>query len=131
MNFKKPYYENCLQMNGENIFNFTMKEVPVLINKNLVKNNFLSVNDVQYFIFHQANAFMLNAIRRKCKIPKEKFIIEIENTANTVSSTIPIAFQKTFYLDRNINLKDCQNIMLVGFGVGLSMASCIVYYESN
>jgi len=131
VNFQNPEFENSLHMDGGNIFNFTMKEVPVLVNKNITKNDLSAIEDIKYFIFHQANAFMLNAIRRRCKIPQDKFIIEMKESANTVSSTIPIAFQNSFYLSNDKNLLDGQKIMLVGFGVGLSMAACTITYENS
>ena len=130
INYQKPVFDNCLHMNGQNIFNFTLSQIPNLISRNLSLNNYDSINDIQYFIFHQANSFMLNAIRRRCKISRKNFIIDMKNTGNTVSSTIPVAFQNKFYNGNTVNLNKNQNIMLVGFGVGLSMASCIVNYEN-
>jgi len=83
---------NHLFMNGPEIFNFTLENVPSTVNKCLIKNS-LSIDDVNFVIFHQANKYMLNHLRRKIKIPDEKFYINIENTGNTVSSTIPIALK--------------------------------------
>ncbi len=105
-------FDNFLYMNGKEIFNFTAKNIPGLLNDNLLLNQ-LQLEEIDQFIFHQANTFMLNFLRKKIGIPKEKFLIEMENYGNTVSSTIPIAF-KTVFEQQN------DKVMLVGFGVGYS-----------
>ncbi len=109
-----------LFMNGTEIFNFTLKSIPNLINDVLIKNK-LDLNDIDLFIFHQANKFMLNHLRRKIGIDKEKFIIDLESTGNTVSSTIPICINKYYK-------EFCKSkyILLCGFGVGYSWGACII-----
>ena len=83
---------NYLFMDGTAVFNFTIQNVPILVNENLTKNN-LDIKDVDQFIFHQANTFMLNYLRKRIGIEPEKFIIDMENCGNTVSSTIPIVLK--------------------------------------
>ena len=61
-----------LNMNGANVFNFAIKEVPEQINK-LLKNSNQSLNDIDYFVFHQANDFIINHISKKIGIPQKKF----------------------------------------------------------
>ena len=109
-----------LYMNGSEIFNFTLEAVPNLVN-NLYEKNGLTEADVDQYVFHQANKFMLNTIRKICHFPKEKFYINLEHTGNTVSSTIPIALKD--FLSQN---SDANIIMLAGFGVGLSWAGCVI-----
>ena len=107
---------NHLHMNGPEIFNFTIEKVPETVNMILIKNN-LALDEVDYFIFHQANKYMLNYLRKKIGIPKEKFYIDLETTGNNVSATIPIALKNA--INRGI-IKAGDKIMVVGFGVGLS-----------
>ena len=90
-----------------------------LINTLLINN--LKINEIDYFIFHQANKYMLEMMRRKMNIPSNKFIICIENYGNTVSNTIPIALRENFNSEL---FKRSKNIILCGFGVGLSMSIC-------
>lgn len=116
---KKSDNEKWLFMNGPEIFSFTSQQIPILVKKTLKKNNLL-LKDVDHFIFHQANKFMLNHIRKKCEIPEEKFIIDLENTGNTVSSTVPIVLSN---LNKDIKLN---TVLLAGFGVGYSMGGCII-----
>lgn len=119
---ENSYTDNHLYMNGPDIFNFTIEKIPVLIEATLKKNN-LTTEDIDYYIFHQANAFMLNFLRKKMKIPTEKFYINLENMGNTVSATIPIAIKDA--LSQNL-IKPNDRILLAGFGVGLSWGATII-----
>ena len=116
------FTKNDLYMNGIEIFNFTIQLVPDLVEKTLIKNN-LEKNEIDYFIFHQANSFMLNYLRKKIKIPKEKFYNNLEFSGNTVSSTIPIAIKLS---QKEGKIKKGDKVMLVGFGVGLSWGATIL-----
>jgi 3-oxoacyl-[acyl-carrier-protein] synthase-3 len=109
-----------LYMDGGAIFNFTLEAVPVLVEQVLEKNN-TAKDDVDLYVFHQANKFMLNAIRKVCVIPKEKFYINLEETGNTVSSTIPIVLYEA---QEQNELKG--NVLLTGFGVGYSWGGVIL-----
>lgn len=109
-----------LFMNGTEIFNFTGEFVPKLTEAILEKAD-LTKEDIDLFIFHQANKYMLNHLRKKIKIPEEKFFIAMEHCGNTVSSTIPIALYEA---QQEKRLKDCHNLVLAGFGVGYSWAAC-------
>ena len=113
---------NCLYMNGQNIFIFTIEKIPALVKEILEKNN-LTKNNVDYYIFHQANAHILRRQREILDIPEEKFYINLEKYGNTVSSTIPIALKDALETGK---IKRGQKIMLIGFGVGLSWGAMIV-----
>lgn len=114
-----------LFMDGAEIFNFTIRVVPRTIRDLLEKSN-STIDDIDMFVFHQANAFMLESLRKKMKIPKEKFCINNEHYANTVSSTIPMAIEIEI---QNGNIKSGDTVMLVGFGVGLSWGATIIKYK--
>jgi 3-oxoacyl-[acyl-carrier-protein] synthase-3 len=111
--------DDYLYMNGASIFSFTSKSVPRLVESVLLKNT-LSFDDINFFLFHQANKFMLDFIRKKINIPEEKFIYHMEKVGNTVSSTIPIALKESIFKKKE------GNILLSGFGVGYSWAGCII-----
>ncbi len=114
--------DNDIYMNGPDIFNFTISHVPVTFKNTLSINN-LDINDIDYFVFHQANKYMLNYLKDLCEIPKEKFFLSMEETGNTVSSTIPIALKKL--LDSGEIVKG-NKVMLLGFGVGYSWGGTII-----
>ena len=109
-----------LYMNGAEIFNFTGEFVPKLTEGILERAN-LSKENIDLFIFHQANKYMLNHLRKKIKIPEEKFFIGMEDCGNTVSSTIPIALYEA---QKQGRLTESKNLILAGFGVGYSWAAC-------
>lgn len=109
-----------LYMNGTEIFNFTIRSVPGLIKNILTKNN-LTIDNIDLFVFHQANKFMLNHLRKKIGIPEEKFLIDMEETGNTVSSSIPIVIAKNYE-----RFKNSKRVLLCGFGVGYSWGACII-----
>jgi 3-oxoacyl-[acyl-carrier-protein] synthase-3 len=109
-------------MNGQEIFNFTIEKVPGLIEKILKKNNF-TIEEIDYFIFHQANKYMLEYLRKKIRIPSEKFHNNTLLSGNTVSSTIPIALKESM----NLNIiKPGDKVLLAGFGVGYSWGATIL-----
>jgi 3-oxoacyl-[acyl-carrier-protein] synthase-3 len=108
-----------LYMNGPEIFNFTLSSVPAAVQSLLRKAN-CTANDIDLFVLHQANRFMLDRLRAKMNIPQERFAIELEDCGNTVSSTIPIALERAIARGE---LKAGQKLMLVGFGVGYSWAA--------
>ena len=111
-------------MNGEQVFNFTIDRVPLLIEETLLKNQ-MDKEDIDYYLFHQPNKFMLNTIRKVCGISKEKFYINLENIGNTTSSSIPNGLKDC--IDRDIIQKG-QNVMVAGFGVGLSWSATILKF---
>ena len=107
---------NNLYMNGPEIFNFTIKAVPKVVSETLEKNN-TTLEELDYVIFHQANRYMNDYLRKKINIPKEKFYLNLLHTGNTVSATIPIAIKDA--LDNKL-IKKGDKVLLVGFGVGYS-----------
>ncbi len=111
-----------LYMNGPEIFNFTINSVPSLVQKILDRND-QCVDTIDYSVFHQANEFMLKHLRKKCKIPKDKFYLNMKNVGNTVSSTIPIGLKAAMEekLIRNKN-----KVLIVGFGVGYSYGGTVI-----
>jgi len=112
-----------LYMDGGSIFSFTLKQVPKMTQTLLERSN-LSMENVDLFIFHQANAYMLEFLRKKLKIEKDRFYYYIENIGNTVSNTVPIALTNAI---KDCSLKGKHNVMLAGFGVGLSWSGCILH----
>ena len=107
-------------MNGSEIFSFTSESIPSLITKTLEKNK-LDLENIDLFVLHQANKFILNHLRKKIKINEDNFYIFLENCGNTVSSTIPIALNEAKKENRLTG-----NVLLCGFGVGYSWGSCVI-----
>lgn len=114
--------DDYLYMNGGAIFNFTLEAVPAMISKLLEKSDLIK-DDIDYYVFHQANKFMLNTIRKVCVLPKDKFYVDLSNTGNTVSSTVLIGLKECIN-DKMIKKGD--TVMIAGFGVGLSWGGSIL-----
>lgn len=117
-------YDDYLYMNGSAIFNFTLETVPKIINDTL-HNNKLEKGEIDYYVFHQANKFMLNTIRKVCGLPKDKFYIDLEETGNTVSSTVMIGLKQCL---NNHQINKDMKVMIAGFGVGLSWGGTILKF---
>ena len=115
-----PLSSDYLYMDGKAIFDFTSDIVPQMVDEALVKNH-LKMEDVDLFVFHQANKYMINYLRKLMEIEKDKFYVFMEKVGNTVSSTIPIALCEA---QQEGKLKG--NIVLAGFGVGLSYGATVI-----
>ena len=115
-----PISSDFLYMNGSEIFNFTLAEVPILVRDTISRND-LEFSDIDLFVFHQANKYIMNFMRKKIKIVESKFYYCLENVGNTVSSTIPIALSQA-QKDNRLH----GNILLAGFGVGYSWGGVIL-----
>ena len=116
------WYDDYLYMNGGAIFNFTLDAVPVMM-KEILKKNQLEKDQIDYYVFHQANRFMLNTIRKVCVLPKDKFYVNLSTTGNTVSSTVMIGLKDCM---ENGYIKGGDKVMISGFGVGLSWGGTIL-----
>lgn len=117
-------YDDYLYMDGGGIFNFTLDNIPAMKEEILTKNN-VSTNSIDLYVFHQANSFMLKTLRKVCCIPDEKFYINLENTGNTVSSTVLIGLKQC--IDAGL-ISSNMNVMVAGFGVGLSWGGTILKF---
>lgn len=116
-------WDDYLYMNGGGIFNFTAEAVPAMI-ENLLNKAKLKQEDIDLWIFHQANKYMINYIRKLLGIEKSKFFVFMEKVGNTVSNTIPIALYEA---KKEHRLKG--NVVLCGFGVGLSWGATILHCD--
>jgi 3-oxoacyl-[acyl-carrier-protein] synthase-3 len=114
-----------LFMNGAEIFTFTLKVVPQMVGALLEKAG-LRQEDVDLFVFHQANQYMLEHLRKRLKIPAGKFQLALADCGNTVSATIPIALKRAAGEGR---LSAGTLVMLVGFGVGYSWGATLVRWR--
>ncbi|MFN7890870.1 MAG: ketoacyl-ACP synthase III [Pirellula sp.] len=118
--------QDNLYMNGSEIFNFTLASVPKAVQE-LLRRSGKSLEEIDCFVFHQANQFMLEHLRKKVKIPSEKFHISMGEYGNTVSSTIPIAIKDALNEGK---IKSGDLVMLVGFGVGYSWGATLIRWVS-
>jgi 3-oxoacyl-[acyl-carrier-protein] synthase-3 len=117
-----PRTQDNLFMDGAEIFEFTLRVVPDAFHELLARAG-RTPEQVDLFIFHQANRYMLNSLRMALNIPENKFYVAMRHCGNTVSSTIPIAIK---HASLEGKLTPGTVAMLVGFGVGYSWGAVLV-----
>ena len=111
-----------LEMNGGEIFNFTLRVVAPLVAE-ILRRAGTTLADVDGVVPHQANAYMLEHLREKLGVPPEKFAVTLADCGNTVSSSIPIALRQwraepQWFVEKRT--------LLLGFGVGYSWGGCLL-----
>lgn len=112
-------------LNGMDVFSFGISKAPESVNKLSEKFN-LNHDNIDYFVFHQANMFMNEKIRKKLKLPAEKVPYSLKNYGNTSSATIPLTIISEL---QDVVQKNDVSFVGCGFGVGLSWGS--VYFKTN
>lgn len=108
-------------MDGTEVFNFVISNIPNSV-KSFLNRIELAAQDVSFFVFHQANKFMNNHLKKKLRIPNEKYISNLDRFGNTSSVSIPLVIS-TEMLN---NTLDKSNTLLCGFGVGMSWANALL-----
>lgn len=117
--------ETDLHMDGKGIFNFAVREVPQSVKRCLLLNG-KEERDIDYFLFHQANAFIVQKLYTIMNLPPEKCPVRMQNVANTVSSSIPLLLEE--FLPR---FTAGQQIIMSGFGGGLSWGTTYAKYKGE
>ncbi|GAM73817.1 3-oxoacyl-(acyl-carrier-protein) synthase [Vibrio ishigakensis] len=105
-------YYSFLEMNGGEVFSFTLKTVPKLINS-FLKDLRVNPEDIDNCVYHQANHFMLKHLSKKSKLKSDQVPISIDKYGNTSGASIPVTLCA-------VPRESHENTILVGFGVGLS-----------
>jgi 3-oxoacyl-[acyl-carrier-protein] synthase-3 len=113
-----------IEMNGQEVYNFAVKAVTDTVEA-LMEAEGITADDIAWIIPHQANARIVQAARKRLKIPEEKFFLNIEEYANTSAATIPIALDE---MNRNDKLKKGDLLLTVGFGAGLTYGGNILIW---
>ena len=117
---KDPEY--YMQMDGQAVFKFAVKKVPEVVNEVLSKNQ-VKKEEIVWYILHQANSRIVEAVAKRLDEPIEKFPMNLKEYGNTSSASIPILLDE---LNRQGRLKAGQKLVLAGFGAGLTWGAAIV-----
>ena len=113
-------------MDGAAVFNFTITDVPHDIKTSVIRAQ-ITIDDLDYFIFHQPNKFITDHFARKLKIPRDKVIYSLHKFGNTASVSIPL----TIVSELNPQLNGTKRkILMSGFGVGLSWGTLITELDN-
>jgi len=111
-----------IQMNGQEVYKFAVREVPIILEKLFKKMNYTS-NDVDWLVLHQANQRILDSVGDRLKIPGEKILSNLEKYGNTSAATIPLVMDEAI---RNNRIKQNDIIATSGFGAGLSWGAALI-----
>ena len=114
-----------LYMDGKGILEKAFTHIPTAIKTCLARNN-LNEKDIELFLFHQANAYIVNKLRELLKIPRTKCPVFLEHTANTVSSSLPL-----FFTEKKPELKNNKLYLLCAFGGGFSWGVALCKYKED
>ena len=114
--------DGYIEMDGQAVFKFAVKEVASGI-KELLEKNKLTVDDIDLFVLHQANRRIVEAASKRLGADVEKFPMNLDNCGNTSSASIPVLLDQ---LNRNNELKEKMKIVIAGFGAGLSIGADII-----
>ena len=114
-----------ITMNGKDVFQFAVRKVPQVI-KEVLKENELSTEDIDWFVLHQANARIVDAVARRLRLDIGKFPMNLQDYGNTSSASIPILLNE---LNRKGVLKKGQKLVLAGFGAGLSWGASVLDWD--
>ena len=116
-----------LVMKGDEVFNFVQRVVPPMI-ENLLEMAGRNKDDVDYYMFHQPNKFMLNKLANKMEVPQEKMPNNVvENFGNASGVSIPTVI--TYNLENRLK-NESLLVCLAGFGTGLTCASLLLHLEN-
>lgn len=111
-------------MEGADVFNFVIREVPRDFNR-LIQYSNIEIPSIDYFIFHQANSYINGFLAKKLKLPEEKLPATIHKFGNTSSVSIPL----TIISELKNNLSGHRRLLMSGFGVGLTWGTAVVDVE--
>lgn len=113
-----PPDPRCLYMNGFEVFRFGITKVPALMTR-FCEQHHADVSQFDWFVPHQANAYMLSELNKRIKFPADRVVQHFQLIGNTVSASIPLAIEA--YLRRG-KIQSGERLLLAGFGVGFSAA---------
>ena len=111
-----------IQMNGQEVYKFAIREVPIILD-NLFKKTNYSSGEVDWLVLHQANQRILDSVGERLKFPREKILSNLEKYGNTSAATIPLMMDEAL---RDYRIKQNDIIATSGFGAGLSWGAALI-----
>lgn len=114
-----------IQMDGKEVYRFATRQVPDCI-EDAVKKAGLSMEEIDYFFLHQANARILEAVGKRLSVPMEKIPMNLDHTGNISSASIPVLLDEFLKCG---TMKNGSKIVLAGFGAGLTYGACVLEWN--
>ena len=113
---------STIEMNGQEVYKFAVREVPLIIENLLKKINFNS-DQIDWLLLHQANQRILDSVGDRLNVPSDKILSNLSNYGNTSAATIPLMLDEAI---RNKKIKQNDIIATSGFGAGLSWGAALI-----
>ena len=121
---QKQEEQKMLWMDGQEVFKFAVRKVPECI-KEILKKSQLSVEEIDWFLLHQANKRIIQSVSKRLGVSEEKFPMNLEHYGNTSAASIPILLDEW---KRQGNLKEKNKVILSGFGAGLTWGAALLNF---
>lgn len=118
---------SLISMEGTQVFKFAVETIPRCMDAVLTRHG-LGADDVDFFVFHQANARIIDLVVRKYAIPPEKYAKNLEEFGNTSAASIPLLLAQ---LEAEGTIGPGSRVLLVGFGGGLTWGAAIVEFTQG
>lgn len=119
--------KQCLQMRGNEVFKIAVKTLVADVDSIMQKNN-IAPKDITYFIPHQANLRIINAVGERLSFQKEQIVLSVQKYGNTSAASIPMAMNDVYEAG---NLKNGDLMLLDAIGGGLTWGSALVYFDGK
>lgn len=113
---------SVIKMNGQEIFKFAVKQIPICIQELLEKNQ-LAISDITYFVLHQANKRIIESVAKRLQVDLEHFPMNLQEYGNTSSASIPILLHE---MNEKNMLRRGDKIIMAGFGAGLTWGATLM-----
>ena len=113
---------NVLSMEGTQVFKFAVETVPACMDAVLAKSG-LTIDDIDFFVFHQANARIIDLAVRKYRIPPEKYYKNIDRYGNTAAASVPLVLSE---LEEQGRIGSGSRLLTVAFGGGLTWGGAVI-----
>lgn len=124
-NWQEKPEDSWIRMDGQGVFKFAVRKVPEVIEE-VLEGAGMAREEITYYILHQANQRIVEAVARRLDEPIEKFPMNLSEYGNTSSASIPILLDE---MKKSGRLKRGQKLILAGFGAGLSWGATLVTWE--
>ncbi|HCJ12326.1 MAG: 3-oxoacyl-ACP synthase [Verrucomicrobia bacterium GWF2_51_19] len=119
--------DHFLKMNGREVFKVAVRAMEQSI-RDILDRNSININDIRYFIAHQANYRILDALAQRLSVPMEKFPVNVDRVGNTSAASIPLIMKEMVDDGR---LKSGDNVVLVAFGAGLTWGTSLLKWKDS
>lgn len=119
--------DNCLRMEGPEIFKLAVRGIPAVAEQTLARAG-LTYKDIDWLIMHQANLRIIEAAAKRLHIPEERVVVNVDRYGNTSAASMAIALDEIY---RDGRLQAGDHVLMVGFGAGFSLGGAVIRWSKQ